>query len=271
MTRPSRVLSSPARCLPTGDWLTAGRRSDGDARTRIGKRQLSGPVCSVRRAGLAAAAARVLIGLALLAPGPAQAYEQRRNTPSFGVQYGYGAMNGSGVFEWEDDNPLVENPEYRHEDFRWGGALGFHIRYSLDQTHAVGVTFEDRRFERKSGLENPEDPTLEVAKQLQVTAYQIDYYVYFDRRARTTAYLQLGAGFHRDTFRLKKNENLIGPFGPCATAGFGVEYFVRPAFTIDATLRGIWLGERSEDQLRFRGSAPVAASLQLGFQYYLLK
>ena len=256
MIRSSRELRNPVGGVGGSD-----RRPHRSGRRRV------------RPTGIAVlgAAIGVVVGLALLAASPASAYEQRRNTPSFGVQYGYGAINGSGTFEWEDNNPLVANFEYRHEDFRYGGALGFHVRYSLDQTHAVGVTFEDRRFDRKSGLDDPDDPTLEPAKQLQSTAYLIDYYLYFDRRARTTPYLQLGAGFHRDTFRLKRNENLIAPFGPCASLGIGVEYFVRPAFTIDATLRGIWLGERSEDQLRFRGSAPVAASLQLGFQYYLLK
>jgi opacity protein-like surface antigen len=193
------------------------------------------------------------------------ANEQRRNTPSFGVQYGYGAMDGTGVFEWEDDNPEIPNPQNRHEDFRYGGALGFRIRYSLDQTHAVGVSFEDLRYRRKSGVAST------VAKQFQVATVLIDYYLYFDRRARTTPYLLLGGGFHRDTFRIGKYENLTSPIGPCANLGIGVEYFVLPTWTIDGTLRGVWLGERSGGQSRFRGSAPVAASLQLGFQHYLSK
>jgi opacity protein-like surface antigen len=199
------------------------------------------------------------------------ANEQRRNTPSFGAQYGYGAFNGSGVFEWEGNNPNLTNRTYPHRDFRYGGAMGIRIRYSLDQTHAVGVSFEDLRCGRKSGLENPQNRELEPAKQLQVTNYLFDYYLYLNRRARTTPYLLFGGGFHRDTFRFGKYDNVATAIGPCANLGIGVEYFVRPAWSIDATLRGAWFGQRDGGQLQFHGSAPMAASLQLGFQYYLIK
>lgn len=206
-----------------------------------------------------------LIGvLALLTVGPVLANEQRRNTPSFGVQYGYGAVNGTGEFQWDNGTPEVPFPN-RHQDFRYGGALAFHIRYSLDQTHAVGISFDDLRYNRKSGLDS------RVAKQLQVNNVLINYYVYIDRRAKTTPYLLLGGGFHRDAFRFAKADNQSVPMGPCANVGFGVEYFVRPAWTIDATLRGTWLGSRGGGQWSFRGSSPVAASLQLGFQHYLIR
>ena len=213
----------------------------------------------------------VVLGLAFLTADPVCANEQRRNTPSFGVQYGYGAFNGTGVFEWEGNNPEVPNRKYPHQDFRYGGALGFRIRYSLDQTHAVGLSFDDLRFGRKSGLENPQNPELEPARQLQVTTYVVNYYLYVDRRARTTAYLLLGGGLHQDTFRFGKYDNVATTVSPCANLGIGVEYFVRPAWSIDATLRGAWLGQRARDQLQFHGSSPLASSLQLGFQYYLIK
>lgn len=209
----------------------------------------------------------VALGLATLAAGPARANEQRRNTPSVGIQYGYGALNGSGEMNFRANFPAPGSVN-RHEDFRWGGALSLHIRYSLDQAHAIGVTFEDLRFGRKTGLE---DPSLNVAKQYQVNNAFINYYVYFNRRAKATPYLVLGAGFHKDTFRFAKYDNLLPPIGLSANLGLGLEYFVRPAWSIDAALRGCWLGQRGSDDWVSRGSAPMAASLQLGLQYYLVK
>lgn len=215
----------------------------------------------------------VHLALALLTAGPASANEQRRNTPSFGVQGGYGAMNGNGKFEWIPDfEGTTVFDEYRHQDFRYGGALGLRIRYSLDQTHAVGVGFEDLRYGRKTGLESPEHPELEPAKQFQVNTVVIDYYLYLNRRDRATPYLLLGAGLHRDSFRFKKNDNLVTAIGPCANLGIGVEYFIRPAWSLDTTLRGAWFGQRDGGQLHWKGGgAPVATSLQIGFQYYLIK
>jgi hypothetical protein len=217
-------------------------------------------------AGSAAAfALSVVLVLAFLTAGPVRANEQRRNTPSFGFQYGYGAMNGSGEFKWTSTNPQYSPFPNRHQDFRYGGALGIHIRYSLDQTHAVGVSFGDLRYDRKSGLDST------AAKQLQATGFLINYYLYFDRRAKTTPYFLLGGGLHWDFFRFAKYDNQPMPIGPWANLGVGVEYFVLPAWSIDATLRGLWLGARGGGQWEFRGSSPVAASLQLGFQHYLIK
>jgi opacity protein-like surface antigen len=213
----------------------------------------------------------VVLVLVFLTAGPAGANEQRRNTPSFGVQYGYGALNGTGEFQWENDNPEVKPDPNRHQDFRYGGVLGLHIRYSLDQTHAVGVSFDDLRYGRKSFPDLSAVKLAKIAKQLQANGVLINYYLYFDRRARTTPYLLLGGGFHRDTFRFAKSDNQSMPIGPCVNLGIGVEYFVRPAWTIDATMRGVWLGARGGGQWRFQGAAPVAASLQLGFQHYLIK
>jgi hypothetical protein len=149
--------------------------------------------------------------------------------------------------------------------------MGIHTRYSLDQAHALGVTFDDLRYKRKKGLEYSEDPQSEAAKQLQVNNVLADYYLYFHRRDRTTPYAVISVGFHRDTFRFARSDNLVTMFNPAASLGLGVERFIRPTWSIDATLRGAWFGQRSGGQWSFHGAAPVAASLQLGIQYYLVK
>lgn len=214
----------------------------------------------------------IALGLVFLTPGPACANEQRRNTWSFGVQGGYGALNGTGVFEWEDDDPEVANRTHSYENYRYGAALGFRIRRSLDQTHAVGISFEDLRYDRKTFKDvKPEELAL-IAKQLQATTYLINYYLYLNRRARATPYVLLGGGFHRDTFRFGKHDYVTTAIGPCANLGMGVEYFVRPAWSLDATLRGAWFGQRDGGQLQWKGGgSPMAVSVQLGFQYYLIK
>jgi hypothetical protein len=222
---------------------------------------------AVRAAALGAVLGLVPLALAVLGAGEARANEQRRNTPSVGIQYGYGAVNGTGEMNFKAAFPATGTVN-RHEDFRWGGALSLHIRYSLDQSHALGVSFEDLRFHRKNGLA---DPTLKIAKQYQVNNAFIDYYVYFDRRARVTPYLLLGVGFHKDTFRFSKYDNLLPPIALSANLGLGMEYFVRPTWSIDTTVRGYWIGQRGSNDWSARGSAPLAASLQLGLQYYLVK
>jgi hypothetical protein len=219
--------------------------------------------------GRLAAALGAALFLAALAAAPAHAWEQRRSTPSIGVQFGYGSMSGTGYHERTDPVPGVVW-HYNNDDYRWGGALGLRIRYSLDQSHAVGLNFEDLRYGRKNGLAGLAGEN-ERARQLQVNTVLFDYFIYLDRPARTCFYVLAGGGFHRDTYRFNKSENTIMPMAPAAELGLGAEYFLRPSWTIDGTLRGYWLGQRGSAEWKFRGSSPLAASLQVGIQHYLLK
>lgn len=212
---------------------------------------------------------RVWIAASLVAvgiggpPKEAAAYEQRRNTVSFGFQGGVTSIEGSGEFSRQGFEGTKSI--YRLRDFRWGPALSVRLRYSLDRSHAVGVSFEDLRFGRKSGLEST------VAKQYQTNTVFFDYYVYIARRERLTPYLVLGPGFHRDALRFSRSDNLIPPLGLGANLGVGLEYFVRPSLAIEAALRGYYLGFRGGGEWEFTGSSAVCGSLLLGFQYYFLQ
>ncbi len=205
------------------------------------------------------------VAVAAAWPGLAQAWEQRRGTLSFGVQGGVTAMDGSGIYTRELGGTSITEESYRYEDFRWKGALGFRLRYSLDRSHAVGASFEDLRFDRKSGLDDA------VADEYQVNTVLANYFVYFSRKDRLTPYLELGAGFHRDTFRYSSSDHVIPPLAPAASVGLGAEYFLRPALTVDAAVRAYYLHLRGSDEWDLEGSSPIAGSVQVGLHYYLLK
>jgi hypothetical protein len=102
-----------------------------------------------------------------------------------------------------------------------------------------------------------------------VNTILLDYYVYAARRERATPHLVLGAGFHRDSFRSGNSDSLTPPLGWAANLGAGLEYFLRPSASVEATLRGYYLGGRGAGEWEFDGSGSLAASLQLGLHYYV--
>jgi len=198
-----------------------------------------------------------------LTAGEAAAWEQRKNTVSFGFEGGLSSMESTGAYEREGSptGPV----RYPMENYRLGPSLGVRLRYSLDRSHAVGVSFEDLRFRRKSGVGRSSP------REFQTNNFLLDYYVYLSREDRLTPYLVLGAGLHRTTFRVAKDDNLIPPMGLAANFGGGLEYFVRPPFAIQAAVRGYYLSLRGSGEWSYDGPGMLVANVQLGFQYYLLK
>jgi hypothetical protein len=194
-----------------------------------------------------------LIFAAVFGSSPAAGYEQRPNTISFGLQIGGGVWSGSGAYVVEAERGETQYP---YDSFSTGGSFALRFRYSLDRSHAVGLSLEDERFNRKAEL-GPEAP-----EQLQVTNYVLDYYLYFYRRAKFCPYAALGIGYARRTFRMGESETVNPPGGPVANFGLGAEYFVRRPFSIDAVIRGYYHSGG--------GGSGVAGEAQLGFQYYLL-
>ncbi len=201
-----------------------------------------------RQRGIAHAGLALLLGLLLLGR-PAQAYEQRSGTLSLGVQGGAGALSSSDSFS-------RGATEIGYDSYDFAGGLGIRIRYGLDRSHAVGVSFEDLRFDRKSGEDR------ELPSQYQLNNFMVDYYVYFHRRYKLSRYVVLGAGFHRPTFRFSDDENILPGEGLTANFGGGMEYFLRRPFALDASVRGYYL--------RLKGGSAVAGELMLGVHYYLL-
>lgn len=207
-----------------------------------------GRMTRIRRAAVLTG---LLGGLALgcCAARPAAAFEQRAGTISLGLQGGAGFFSGQGTYERG-----VTRVGYGEYD--WQGGFAIRLRYGLDRTHALGFSFEDLRFDRKSGA----DPTL--PGQYQVNNFLVDYYLYFHRPYKLSRYLVLGAGFHRPTFRLDDEQNIFPGEGITANFGGGLEYFVRRALSIDGSVRLYYL--------RPKDGSGSATELMLGLQYYLV-
>jgi hypothetical protein len=195
--------------------------------------------------------------------GRAAAWEQRRGTISVGFQAGISSLEGTAVYTRHGYE--TDEFEYPLSNYRFGPAMGLHFRYALDRAHAAGVTLEDIRFRRKSGV----DPSM--AKEFQINTVFFDYYLYLARRERLTPSIVLGLGFHRDAFRFSQSDHLIPPLALAANLGGSLEYFVRPPFSIETTLRGYYLGTHGSGEWSVDGSGSVAASLQVGFHYYVLQ
>lgn len=179
----------------------------------------------------------------------ARGYEQRSSTPSVGIQAGAGIMQGSDAYQFGTQTPIP------YDIFEAGFGLGIHIRYSIDRRTAIGATFEDLRFRRKSGA-------VKVADEYQVNNFLARYYVYFARRQRMSRYLVGGIGFHRPSIRLAEQSSLPGE-GFTANLGAGLEYFLTKVIAIDGSLDGYLL--------RPKGGSITAAEAKVGLHYYFTR
>ena len=201
------------------------------------------------RSGLGAAVVCSVVLWCLGSYSQAWAYEQRTSTPSVGFQVGAGMMQGSDAYQFGNQPPVP------YDIFQAGFGLGIHIRYSLDRRSAIGATFEDLRFRRKSGA-------AKVADEYQVNNFLGRYYVYFARRQRTSRYLVGGIGFHRPSIRTGDQSSLPGE-GLTVNLGAGLEYFLTRVVALDGSVDGYLL--------RPKGGSITAAEARIGFHYYFTR
>jgi len=225
--------------------------------------------------------------LLLLCSGSARAYEQRPNTFSLGLQLGGGVFYGQGDYRPEGSVEVVrEESRYPYDAYDWGAGLAIRLRYSLDAGHAVGISMEDLRFSRVSGAASQVDLTTTGsdgnpytiheyrANQYQLNNYMVDYYLYLDagkwpslgrvgRRYKNSPYIVAGIGFHKPTLRTGEFDAASPDIGFVGDLGLGWEYFLRPPFAFDLSVRGYYL--------KTDGGSGVAGEMMLGFQYYLIR
>jgi hypothetical protein len=176
--------------------------------------------------GLGAWASLGLLGLALLAlaPGRAAAYEQRGDTPSVGAQIQLGELEYDSI--WADA-------------FDWGQGVAIHVRNAIGRRHAIGISFEQQKFERAAALCGDSGLT----DYLQMQTLMADYYIYFRRPMRRCYYAVFSAGFYRSELIWEQDvagqkfsdvrypgENFL------ARAGGGMEHFLGRKLSIDASL-----------------------------------
>ncbi|MCK4305173.1 MAG: outer membrane beta-barrel protein [Candidatus Eisenbacteria sp.] len=175
-----------------------------------------------------------LLLLAILAAssGPADAYEHRRNTPSLGAQLQYGYMGGDSA--WPNT-------------VRWGWGVAFKLRKYVSRQAAMGVSFEQQKFDRISTL-----PSFKVIgddyadlDHLQFQTLMLDYFRYFQRMRRRTPYVVVSAGIYHPQLLYDEKNEITGTEGQhskhprdsfIARLGAGLEYFVNRGFSIDGSV-----------------------------------
>lgn len=208
----------------------------------------------------AAHRSRTLIGLLLLATlalfaSDARAYEHRRRTPSVGGKLQYGCMGVNS--DWSDV-------------FRWGRGCAVSIRQYVARSQAIGLSFEQQRFKRRSDL--PQSSGIRAADEIQFQTLMFDYYIYFHRMYRRTPYLVFSGGFYRPQ-RIYEFTDIAGHKGSqvdypsegfLARIGGGLEYFVTRNFSIDATVSGYYISAPGIDGTTLTTEAALGIQLYVG-------
>ena len=203
-------------------------------------------------------AAGVAFGLAILwgAAAPVRAYEHRQDTPSVGVQIQYGDLEYDS--EWG-------------KTFGWGRGVSVHLRQSIARNRAIGLSFEQQRFEREIPVnENAADSEcLGKADYFDWQALLLDYYVYFRRPLRRCYYAVASVGFYRpqlvDEMKTSGQQQIPGVCYPSENLlgrlGVGMEYFVSRKFSFDASVSGYYI--RVSHQSGLTASAQFALGVHL--------
>jgi hypothetical protein len=201
-------------------------------------------------------AAIALCGLVILGATPraARAYEHRRDTPSVGVQINLGNL---GV------------DSYWGDAFGWGRGVNIHLRNQISRNRAIGITFEQQRYDSEALLHG-DDPTKgEDTDYLNLQTLLFDYFFYFNRPQRRCYYAVLSAGFYRpelvDTQQDPGQPKTMNVRYPgenfMARVGGGVEYFVSRKLSVDTSLSFYYI--RTPGQPGLTGSGQLATGLHL--------
>ncbi len=214
------------------------------------------PTCAV----LAAAAAILCLG-----PAPAEAYEHRTSTPSFGAQIGYGRIVHGDTYHianWPlpDGGSMEADFDLDDTHSRWGPSGHIGVRFVLDRSHALGFGFDDLRYRREGGY--TEEQKEVIPRWVKFTTFHADYYLYFQRRSRLCYYVAPFAGLQQRELRFKGSEVQTQEYRFLYGSAVGVEYFVRRSFSFD-------LGTRI---FALRGGDGTTVVLQpaLGIQVYVI-
>lgn len=203
--------------------------------------------------------------IALLLPAPSRAYEHRKSTPSFGVQYGYGWLLKGETFQvpnWPTGSGGVETAEFNITDVfnSYGPSLDVGVRFALDRNHALGFGFDDIRYERKEGYDA--DQRQALPQWLKFTTVHADYYLYFRRRMKVSYYVAPFLGIQQQELRYKKSDVQSNEYRLLYGGAGGVEYFVTRSFSFDLTTR----------VFAMKGENGTNVTLQpaLGFHLYVI-
>lgn len=165
---------------------------------------------------------------------------QRPNTVSLGVQGQYGALRGNSRLA---------------DGFDQGPGYAFRFRYMLSPSAALGFSFEHQRY---GSINPPANLQTEFAdSHVVATTVSVEGIFYIHREREAVPYFVGGFGFATpdiifsdfngatDNEQPDDQSSRVNE-GPFAVVGVGFERFVRPRFSIDASIRGYALVSNSQ-------------------------
>ena len=116
-----------------------------------------------------------------------------------------------------------------------GPTVAARLRYRLRYERALGLTFENQRFE----IRTPEAlfEGLPGRTRVNMVLSGLEFYQMFGTRTPTTTMLIFGAGIVQTSGRFLNGETFYPGDGTFLSAGFGVERFVYRSWALDLSTR----------------------------------
>jgi len=132
---------------------------------------------------------------------------------------------------------FVRGSSELNDHFDNGLGYAFRFRYMLSKRAALGISFENQRYDGRAGL--PVSTTqFATDSQLVVTTVASEAVVWFHREREWTPYLLGGLGYASPNVIYGRKEFRRVNEGPFLVVGAGVEKFVRPRVSLDFSMRG---------------------------------
>ena len=176
---------------------------------------------SSRRSGMAA----VLALVALMASSEARADKSivlpRPGQVGIELQGGFGSLLKSGDLGGVFDN---------------GPTIGARLRYRMRYERALGLSFENQRFNiRVPELLAPD--SLPGRDRINLVLSGIEFYKMFGTRTPTVKMVMVGAGLAQSSGHFINDEEFFPGDGTYLSAGFGVERFLIKSWALDFSTR----------------------------------
>jgi hypothetical protein len=158
------------------------------------------------------------------------------------LQGGYGTLLKSGDLS---------------KDFGNGPTLGVRLRYRMRYERALGLSFENQRFEIRIPEEFdpatiPGQPPLPGRTKINVVLSGLEFYQMFGTRTRTTRMIGIGAGLAQTSGRTLNNETFFPGDGAYINATLAAErfFFRSLAFDLSARYQLLFLPENREHDVQ---------------------
>ena len=137
------------------------------------------------------------------------------------IQGGYGALLKSGDLG---------------ETFSDGGAIAVRLRYRMRYERALGLSFENQRF----NIRTPEAVAPDGGAprdRINLVLSGLEFYKLFGTRTPTVRMLMVGVGLAQSRGHFVNNEEFFPGDGSYLNAGFGAERFLIKSWALDFSVR----------------------------------